>query len=310
MKSSRIIGFVLLYLATTLDVSAQAPVSPPANSPARTEPVEPFRIVDNIYFVGTTLQNASYLITGSEGHIIIDTLFEASVPQVLENVETLGFEPGDIKLIIGSHAHSDHVAGHSLMRERTGARILSSAADKAVVETGGKADFRDRGEWTPATVDRVIGDGEEIRLGDIVLTAHLTPGHTRGCTTFTSVAEVDGNRYDVLLLCGVRIAAEPLVGNSRYPDMARDFAATFVKLNSLPVDIYLGAHGYWFNLGEKIERMKRGEGYKAFIDPRGYRAAIAGWQQEFIDQLVIEAYALQGSVEHSEEDTSSGSHPR
>lgn len=292
MKCNHIILALLLCLAGVVTVQAQAPVSPPDDDPSRTVAVEPFRIIDNIYYIGTTEQGSTYLITGSEGHMLIDSEYEESVPQILKNVEKLGFKPEDIKMIIGTHAHDDHVAGHAAMQEATGALILSSAADKIIVETGGKGDdVRPGRSWAPAKVDRVLNDGEKITLGDIEMTAWLTPGHTKGCMTFTMVAEEEGKKYNVLLLGGIRPAALPLLGQANYPNMAKDLAMSYGKLKKLPVDVYLGAHGYWYNLGEKIKRMKAGEGYKVFVDPEGYRKAIDGWQQEFTETLAEEATA-------------------
>jgi len=284
-----IASMVVLLFST--GAMAQAPVSPPEDHPDRTVPVEPFNIIDNIFFVGEFAQVASYLITGSEGHVIIDTGYDASVPTIVENVRKLGFDPEDIRLIIGTHAHRDHVEGHSRMQEMTGAKILASAADRQVVETGGATDFRD-GNWRSAKVDRVVSDGEVIRLGDIAITANLTPGHTRGCLSFSMVADADSEQFNVLILGGVRIAARPILGHPEYPNMASDFAATFEKLQKMPVDVFLGGHGYWFGLSDKIKRMRQGEGYRAFIDPEGYRRAIDGWQQQYVDQLLAEATKL------------------
>jgi len=283
---------LFVLLTNSIPLVAQTPVSPTRESAERTEPVEPFRIIDNIYYVGPTLHNTSYLITGSDGHVLIDTIYEESVPAIVENIKKLGFNPEDIKLILGTHAHSDHVAGHARMQEMTGARILASAQDKEVIESGGKADFRGGSGWTPAKVDQIIIDGEEIRLGNILIQAHFTPGHTKGCMTFTMVAEEDMRKFNVLFLGGVRMAAEPLLGHPLYPNMAEDLAMSFEKLNSLPVDIYLGGHGYWNDLGNKITQMQQGQGYKAFIDPESYRKSILYWQQEFIDKLVQESKAL------------------
>jgi len=290
MNTTRITCFLIVLVASAVVVAQVPPL--PTDENYRTGPVEPFRIVDNIYYVGPTLHNTSYLITGSDGHVLIDTIYERSVPAIVENIRKLGFKPEDIRLIIGTHAHSDHVAGHARMKELTGARILASVEDKEIIENGGKTDFRGGAGWTPAKVDQIIKDGEEIRLGDILLTAHFTPGHTKGCMTFTMIAEEDMQKFDVLFLGGVRMSAEPILGHPLYPNMAEDLAMTFAKLEVLPVDIYLGGHGYWNELGEKIERMNQGEGYKAFIDPEGYRKAINGWQKEFIDKLVQEGKAL------------------
>ncbi len=289
-KRERLILWLVALLFVTVpwvsNLAAQAPVSPPQDHSDRTQPVEPFRIIDNIYFIGTTIQAASHLITGSEGHVLIDSTYEDRVPMMLANVEKLGFDPKDIKLLIGTHAHSDHVGGHSLMREMTGAEILSSAEDMTVVETGGN------GEWTPAEVTRIIQGGEVIELGDIAIKTHFTPGHTQGTLTFTMVAEEDGQQYDVILLGGLRVSTSPLIGNPEYPTIAEDLSKSFEMLQKIPVDVFLGAHGYWYDLGNKIPRMKQGDGYRAFIDPEGYRRAIDGWQQAFINLLIKESQEL------------------
>ena len=186
MKKINILGF-LVILMYSMGIMAQAPVSPPDGHPDRTVKVEPFKIVDNIYFVGEYVQAASYLITGLEGHMIIDTGYDVSVPVIVDNIKKLGFNIEDVKLIIGTHAHSDHVEGHTRMAEMTGATILASEPDVETIESGGGTDFRD-GDWRPAKVDRVVKDGEVIRLGDIAVTANYTPGHTRGCMSFTMIA--------------------------------------------------------------------------------------------------------------------------
>jgi len=291
MYSNRIITVVILALTFSYNAAAQMPPSPHADHTDRTEPVEPFRIIDNIYFVGTTIQSVSYLLTSPQGHVIIDTAFEESVPKILENVQKLGFKPADIKLILTAHAHSDHVAGHAMMQEETGGKILVMAEDVNIVETGGKADPAVKEPWSPAKVDQVLKDGDKVTLGDIVLTAHLTPGHTQGCTTWTTIAEEEGKQYNVVFMCGVRIDGPSLLSDPDYPDVATDLAGTYKILESLPVDVYLGGHGYWYNLGEKIARMKKGEGYQVFIDPEGYRKAINGWQHDFVDRLIKEAMA-------------------
>jgi len=290
MKIYKLVSILLLLLPTTISM-AQAPVSPPNDHPDRTEQVEPFNIIDNIYFVGRYVQEGSYLVTGSEGHLLIDTGYDESVPIILDNVRKMGFNPEDIKYIIGAHAHSDHVDGHTSMQEMTGASILSSAPDVEVTENGGATDFRP-GKWRPSKVDRVIEDGEVISLGDTNITVHYTPGHTKGTVSFTMTAVEEGQNYNVILMGGVRISATPVFGHPQYPNMASDFASTFEKLKKIPVDVYLGSHGYWYGLGEKKKRMEAGEGFRAFIDPEGYKRAIDGWQQKFIDQIVSEGMEL------------------
>jgi metallo-beta-lactamase class B len=292
MKLIKISTLVVCCLFTLFNVNAQEAESrfksPPDGSPYRTEKVEPFKIIDNIYFVGTTQHNLSWLVTTPEGHFIIDTIFEKDVPAILDNVKKLGFKQEDIKMILTLHAHGDHVAGHAAMQEATGAQILAPEADAPVIETGGKADPHSK-PWTPAKVDRRIIDGEKLTLGGTTLTAHLTPGHTKGCNSWTTTAKEEGKTYNVIFMCGVRMDGETLLDDAEYPNIASDFAGSFKTLKSLPVDVYLGGHGYWFAFGEKIARMKAGDGYKAWIDPEGYRTSIDGWQQIFVDQLVKEA---------------------
>jgi metallo-beta-lactamase class B len=274
------------FLITCYQVSAQLVDAPGRNSPERTDPIEPFHIIDNVYYVGKTSHNPSFLFTSDEGHILIDTTYEEFVPDIQANIEKLGFNIHDVKIILSSHAHHDHVGGHAKMKEITGATLLSSEADAEVIETGGAADFREGDPWHVAKVDRFIKDQEEVRLGDIVLTAHFTPGHTRGCTTWTSTVEDDGKIYDLVLICGLRMDENsPLVGNPKYPQMPQDFAFSFALAKTLPVDVFLGAHGYWFNLKNKIEMLKRNPEINPFIDPEAYYQLVNGWEKAYLDRL-------------------------
>lgn len=287
--------FALFLLFAASPAASQAPVSPPDDSPYRTQPAEPFHIIGNIYAVGETLHLINYLITTPAGHILIDTGYETSVPRVRANIEKLGFKVEDIALLIASHAHSDHVAGFARMQELSGATIVAGRRDVDVIESGGVTDFRADGErqWTPVEAGRIVDDGDEIRLGGTVLRAHATPGHTKGCITWTMTAEEGGRQYDVVFFCGTNIAEEalPIIGNPKYPEMAEDFAASYAKLKSLDVDVYLGAHGYWFWLEDKLARLRLGETANVFVDPAGYRRAIEGLEQRYLDQLAKERQA-------------------
>lgn len=282
-------GALLPLLLCSMSVTAAqewTPVSPADDDPQRTEKVEPFEIADGVYFVGARLHLPSYLFTTPQGHILVDTTYDELVPEIAGNIKKLGFEVDDVKLLLASHAHHDHVGGHASMREITGATTLATAADAEVIESGGKADFRDRGLWAPATVDRIIVDGEKVRLGDRVMTAHLTPGHTKGCTTWTTVVEDGGKTYDLAILGGLRVNTnEPLIGHPDFPDMPQQFAWSFARLKVLPVDIFLGAHGYWFNLQEKHKRMTSGAVNNPFIDPEGYRLALSAFEAAYLDRL-------------------------
>lgn len=167
---------------------------------------------------------------------------------------------------------------------------MATAPDAVVIESGGKQDFRDReGDpypWIPAKIDRIIEDGEEISVGDTVLTVHLTAGHTKGCTTFTTVAEEGGQNYDVVFLCSAEINANmPLVGHPKYATMAEDFAYTFARMKILPVDVFLGPHGWMFGLKEKLERMKQAPGVNPFIDPEGFHHYVLSREKLYLDKL-------------------------
>ena len=291
--SAHVFAVAVLSIATASGAAfAQEPVSPPDDDPYRTEPSGPFHVIDNIYVVGETLHLTNYLITTDEGHILIDAAYEESVPRIIENIEALGFDPADIRYLIGSHAHSDHVAGFARMKEITGAEIVAGRRDVDVIETGGVTDFRGDGtqQWRPAMVDISIDEGDMITLGDTVLTAHETPGHTKGCTTWTMSAEGNGMEYDVIFFCGTNIAenALPLIGHPKYPDMATDFAMTFEKLKTIPVDVYLGGHGYWFWVEDKLAAREAGAETNPFIDPEGWQRALAVFERRYQDLLAAE----------------------
>jgi len=286
--------FISLFFLYTVPVSAQntivaSDIPPGRDDPQRTQDIDPFRIIGNIYSVGIRIQYPVFLITTEAGNILLDTAFEESVPDIISNIREIGFSESDIKLMLMTHAHHDHVGGHSLMQEYTGATILSSAPDADVIESGGKTDFRDTDPWTPAKVDRTFDDLEKIQLGTTILTAHITAGHTKGCTTWTMEVEENEQKYDVVFLCGMRMnAGEQILDNPDYPEMAQDFAYGFAKLKILPVDVVLGGHGYWFDMQEKMERMKSGATVNPFIDPDGYHKTVAMWEKAYLQQLSIE----------------------
>lgn len=259
-------------------------------------PAEPFRILADLYYVGPS-GVSSFLITTPEGHILIDTGFEPTVPLIREGVAKLGFRVEDIKLVLSSHAHFDHVGGHARMKELTGAPIVMSAADADLLAHGGKGDVLPLGDslgsYPPARADRIVRDGETVSLGGVTLTAHLTPGHTRGCTTWTMDVAEGGKTYHVAfygsttLLPGVR-----LVGNPDYPAIADDFASSFRTLKALPCDIFLAPHGVMFGLEGKARRLKAGAHPNPFLDPGGYRAFVEQSERIFLDQLKREREAM------------------
>src|SRR5262245_31301907 len=256
---------VLIALTPAIEVSAQ-------NDPTWTEPFPPFHIAGNLYYVGSK-GLANYLITTPQGHILINSDLEANVPMIRNSVEKLGFKFSDIKILLISHAHWDHDAGSALIKKLTGAKYMVMDADVPVVESGGKSDFFYKTDlYPPAKVDRVLHDGDEVKLGDAVLVAHLTPGHTRGCTTWTMKVKEGGKTYEVVIVGSPNVnSGYKLVGNRLYPTIASDYERTFRVLKSLPCDLFLGAHGSYFNMERKYARMQKGDPMP-FIDPAGYKS--------------------------------------
>jgi metallo-beta-lactamase class B len=251
-----------------------------------TQPFPPFRIAEGLYYVGS-LGLASYLVTTSQGHILINSSLEANVPMIRASIEQLGFKFNDVKILLISHAHWDHNAGSALVQRLTGAQYMVMEGDDDVVRSGGRTDFQYGGnqDYPPARVDRVLRDGDEVRLDGAVLVARLTPGHTRGCTTWTLKIR-EGNRdRNVVIIGSPNVnAGYKLVGNAAYPGIADDFEKTFQVLKSLSVDYFLGAHGSYYNLAAKYARLGQG-GASPFIDPEGYRAYVDDRERAFRAEL-------------------------
>jgi metallo-beta-lactamase class B len=254
--------------------------SQPAATP-RDEPFPAHRIIGNTYYVGSKLL-ATYLITTSDGHILINSGFEETVPLIRDSVESLGFNMRDVKILLASHAHSDHVAGHAKLRELTGAKVYAMRGDAEVIASGGLGQYLYAdSRWTPCKVDRVLEDGDQVKLGDVTLVAHRTPGHTRGCTTWTSRVADEGKQRDVVVIGSPNVnPGYRLVGNKQYPEIAEDFSKTFAVLKALPCDVFLGAHGNYYGMVAKHERLKAAK-QNPFIDPEGYRAYVEEREKAF-----------------------------
>ena len=269
------------------------------NAPAQddwTEPFPAFRITGNLYYVGSK-GLASYLITTSKGHILINSDTEANVPLLRTSVESLGFKFSDIKILLISHAHWDHNAGSDTIKKLTGAKYMVMAEDVSVVESGGKTDFQYGNDpamlYTPTKVDRALHDGDEVKLGDAVLTAHLTPGHTKGCTTWTMKVKENSKTRDVVIIGSPNVnPGYKLVDNTLYPGIAADFEKTFQVLKSLPCDYFLGAHGSYFDMETKYKKFKSGDS-TAFIDLQGYKDYVADREQAFRKELAKQKSATQ-----------------
>ncbi|WP_131782893.1 subclass B3 metallo-beta-lactamase [Legionella gresilensis] len=244
----------------------------------------PFKIAGNLYYVGMD-DLASYLIVTKEGNILINSDLEANIPMIKANIQKLGFDYRDTKILLISHAHLDHAAGSKLIKQETNAQYMVMAEDVATVESGGTVDFfyaNDKSMYFPATkVDKILHDGDQVKLGDTVLTAHLTPGHTKGCTTWTMQVKDKGKTYQAVIVGSLNVnPGYPLVNNKTYPNIAADYKRAIEALKSLPCDIFLGAHAMYFDLSKKYALLNKTQ-VTPFIDPDGYKKHIEQKANEF-----------------------------
>lgn len=287
MRWNKILFCAVVLSSSFLPLWAQTPSLPNQQSILEewNQPFKPFRIIGNIYYVGTN-NLACYLITTPAGYILIDTALEESAPIVRANIAALGFKLNYIRIILSSHAHFDHVAGHADMKKATGAQVFATAADAEILESGGTKGFHPLTSYKPVKVDRIIKDGEIVRFGNVALTAHLTPGHTEGNTTWTTNIVENGKKYDVVFAGSMSInPGVHLVNYPAWPKIAQVYAKSFQTLKSLPCDVFLGPHAPFFNMEEKVRRMQADAKANPFIDPEGYRNYIASFEKSYNEQL-------------------------
>ena len=272
----------LLFALVCTSLSAHAEANP-----LWTVPIAPFQIADNLYYVGGE-DLASYLVVTPKGNILINANFAASPAPIRASIEKLGFRWEDTKILLNSQAHDDHIGGAAELVRETHAKNMVMDGDVSVAESGGKSDFLAPSPnvpgYAPVHVDRILHDRDTVTLGGVTLTAHKTAGHTRGCTTWTMRAHLPGEPADttrnIVIVGGVGFWAEyhfiatpsHLVS---YPNIAQDFQHTFSELRALPCDVFLGAHGGYFDMLTKLKRYPQ-DGPRVFIDPAGY--------EQFIDQ--------------------------
>jgi metallo-beta-lactamase class B len=278
-------AIALIFLIVTL-LSASGSLT--QGSPDWTEPFPPFRIADNLYYVGSK-GLANFLVATPQGNILINSDLEANVSMIEASIEKLGFRFKDTKILLISHAHFDHDAGSAKIKAMTGASYMVMDADVPVVESGGKLDFQygNRPDflYQPTKVDRVLHDGDEVTLGGTVLVAHLTPGHTKGCTTWTMKVTDGGKTYNVVVVGSPYVnPGYKLIHNQDYPLIVEDYERMWRVLKLMPCDIFLGAHGSYFGLEEKFKRLKDGS-ENPFLDPGGYEKFVAQAEQDFRMEL-------------------------
>ncbi len=276
--SSLVIG--LLLFGSGLGAQLSAPYDPDW-----VKPFPPFRIIGNIYWVGTW-DLSTYLITTPQGHILINSGLKETVPRIVQGIETLGFKPTDVKLLLATHGHFDHVAGLAELQRITHARIAMSKEDAALLESGGASDFlfgKSPGAlYEPAKVDRILADGEKVALGGTELMVHLHPGHTKGAMSFTASLQDGGKTYRIGIVNMGSINDGVIVTNMPgFPGMEDAYRKTFRDQKALEIDVFLASHAGQFNLHRKY---RPGDPYDParFVDPEGYKAAIARMEASFL----------------------------
>jgi metallo-beta-lactamase class B len=259
-----------------------------------TQPLPPFKLIGNVYWVGT-YDLSTYLITTAAGHILINTGLAETVPQIKAGVEQLGFDFDDVEILLATHAHWDHVDGLAELKRQTGAQMLMSEADTVLLEDGGKSDFRFGDDATtnfePVRVDRRLTDQETIVLGGVTLTAHHHPGHTKGATSYTLTVREAGRDYRVIIAnLGSINPGVTVSGMPKYTTIGDDYARTFAAQKALPVDVFLASHASQFRLHEKY---RPGDAYdpNRFVDPQGYLAAVERLEAIYREQLTRERAA-------------------
>ena len=244
--------------------------------PGWNDPFPAHKIIDNLYYVGTS-QLSSFLITTPEGHILHSSNYESSVPVIQANVEALGFRFEDIRILISGHAHPDHIEGDALVKEMTGAEVVVGRLEVPDVE----AFDHPRGKEQP--IDRIVDAGDTVSLGGTTLTAHVQPGHTKGCLAWTTQMEENGRDYDVLIECSLNGQFLQYVGNDAYPGIVEDMRRTYREARDLPAEVWVSSHGVFYGLDEKYARLQeRGPGDpNPFYDPEGYQAHVAEYEASF-----------------------------
>ena len=239
-------------------------------------PVAPFRIAGNVYYVGAA-EVSSFLIATPQGLIVLDGGFEETAPMIEANIRKLGFDPKQVRILLASHPHYDHAGGLKQLRDDTGARFYASKGDAPLFARGGLGDpqFGDRFPFPALEPDVLLKDGDTVTLGGTTLVAHVTAGHTPGCTTWTMTVRDGGKAYDVVFVGSPSVPSEyRLTGNARYPNAVDDYRRQFAVLESLPCDIFLASHGSMFHLQEKLAK-------GSFVDPEGYRQFVARMKAAF-----------------------------
>lgn len=272
------------YAQTLKDLLAQLTVQ--WNSPA-----EPFKIIGDVYYVGTK-GLASYLIVGADKHVLIDTALPEATSQIKSNIEKLGFKPSDIGLLLNTHAHFDHTGGLAQLKRETGASLVAGERDKPLLETGlypgqeGATELR----FPPVMVDRAVRDGDVVALGPIRLTAHATPGHSPGCTSWTMDVTERGERHQIVFFCSATVALNRLVGAPTHPGIVEDYRHTFAEASNIQADVFLAPHPEMLGLDRKRAALAE-NGPNPFIKPGEFQSYMQTMRTAFEEALAKQSAA-------------------
>jgi len=281
----RALVLALLVVAASSRPELVERVARAQSDPGWRQPFEAIRIVGNVYYVGTRGLSSCLIVTLGGGNII-DSGEAESVPFIRANIERLGFRLSDVKVLLTGHAHFDHVGGHAELKRLTGAQVMVMEADRQALESGVDRSALGGPGWKPVAIDRVLKDGDTVTLGGYTLTAHLTPGHTQGCTTWTMETTQDGRKYQVAFTGSVTInEGVHLVDNTRVPAIAEHYAQAFRVLHGLKADVFVAQHGTVFQLEEKSRRIAVDPRVNPFVDPDGYRQFVSRAEQTYFKQL-------------------------
>jgi metallo-beta-lactamase class B len=284
----RALAVALLVVGASCRPELVARAARAQSDPGWRQPFEPIRIAGNVYYVGTR-GLSSFLIVTPGGGIVIDSGEAESVPFIRANIERLGLRLPDVKILLTGHAHFDHVGGHADLKRLTGAQVMVMAADRQALESGVDRSALGGPGWKPVAVDRALEDGDTVTLGGYTLTAHLTPGHTQGCTTWTMETTEDGRKYQVAFTGSVAInEGVHLVNNTRVPAIAEHYAQAFRVLHGLKADVFVAQHGSVFQLEEKARRAALDPRVNPFVDPDGYQRFVTQSESTYVKQLAAD----------------------
>jgi len=278
---------MISVLAAALLLAASPKIAAPVNT--YDVPHTPYKIADDIYYVGTQGIGV-YLVETGDGLIVIDSGTKDGVKLVEANIKALGFKLTDVRYLLETHAHWDHVGGMAQLKKDTGAIFIASAGDRFGLERGVHVGENRSGPGTfaPVAVDRVLNEGDaKVKLGGVTLTAVFTPGHTRGDTTWTMDSKIAGKKVRVVIFGSASVAGNVLVGNNAYPNIVSDYQKTFATLKKLKADVFLANHPEVADMEAKYQKLQAGKA-DAFVDPKALQAVVEKSESDFYAELTLE----------------------